>query len=94
MPGLSSVSVIADQCLLAGTLSTIAMLKGKEGPAWCTSLGLQAVVMDEWEHGSVLNGTRYDQRISQGGREPAKRATYCLGEIRDSTDLIASILAH
>jgi len=45
--GLSSVSVVADQCLLAGTLSTIATLTGNQGSAWCASLGLQAVVMDE-----------------------------------------------
>ena len=32
--GLASVSVMADQCLLAGTLSTIAMLKGSEGKEW------------------------------------------------------------
>jgi len=45
--GLSSVSVIAEDCLLAGTLSTIAMLKGKQGAAWLRGLGLPHVWMDE-----------------------------------------------
>ena len=39
--GLSSVSVLADQCLVAGTVSTIAMLKGPaKGPVWLEALGL------------------------------------------------------
>ncbi len=39
--GLASVSVVASHCLVAGTLSTIAMLKGVEaGPAWLDELGL------------------------------------------------------
>ena len=39
--GLASVSVVADQCLVAGTASTVAMLKGPvEGPAWLETLGL------------------------------------------------------
>ncbi len=39
--GLASVSVAASHCLVAGTASTIAMLKGRcEGPAWLDELGL------------------------------------------------------
>ena len=39
--GLSSVSVLAEHCLIAGTASTIAMLKGAtEGPRWLAELGL------------------------------------------------------
>ena len=39
--GLASVSVVAEQCVVAGTASTIAMLKGSaEGPAWLDALGL------------------------------------------------------
>jgi thiamine biosynthesis lipoprotein len=30
-PGLASVTVISDRCLVAGSLSTAAMLKGKKG---------------------------------------------------------------
>jgi thiamine biosynthesis lipoprotein len=38
--GLISVSVVADSCLLAGSLATIAMLKGRDGPAWLGTLGV------------------------------------------------------
>lgn len=39
--GLSSVSVLAEHCLIAGTASTIALLKGAdEGPHWLAELGL------------------------------------------------------
>jgi len=45
--GLSSVSVIAGECLVAGSLSTTAMLKGRDGIAWLNALGVRHVVMDE-----------------------------------------------
>jgi thiamine biosynthesis lipoprotein len=38
--GLSSVSVMAPSCLVAGSLSTMAMLKGRDAPAWLESLGV------------------------------------------------------
>ena len=39
--GLAGVSVVAPLCLIAGTASTIAMLKGeRDGTAWLDSLGL------------------------------------------------------
>jgi FAD:protein FMN transferase len=39
--GLSGISVVAEQCLIAGTMTTVAMLKGAvEGPRWLSSLGL------------------------------------------------------
>lgn len=37
---LSSVTVAAEFCLVAGSASTIAMLKEDSGPEWLTSLGL------------------------------------------------------
>jgi thiamine biosynthesis lipoprotein len=37
---LASVSVVADLCVVAGSASTIAMLKEREGPAWLAELGL------------------------------------------------------
>lgn len=37
---LASVSVIADFCVVAGSASTIAMLKEEKGPAWLESLGV------------------------------------------------------
>ena len=45
--GLCSVSVMSDECLVAGSLATIAMLKGHEGVAWLASLGMRYVFMDE-----------------------------------------------
>ena len=36
--GLASVSVVADQCLAAGSVSSIALLKGKEGVIWLSRL--------------------------------------------------------
>jgi thiamine biosynthesis lipoprotein len=43
--GLSAVSVFADQCLVAGTATTIAMLMEAEGEAWLADLGLPHLVV-------------------------------------------------
>ncbi len=44
--GLTCVSVQAPSCLIAGSASTIAMLRGApEGPAWLDALGLPSVRM-------------------------------------------------
>lgn len=43
---LSSVTVVADQCLLAGTLSTIAMLKEVAGKKWLEESGVQHCWID------------------------------------------------
>jgi thiamine biosynthesis lipoprotein len=53
--GLAAVSVIAPQCLIAGSASTIAMLKESAGKKWLDDLGLPHVWMDEQGHrgGSV-----------------------------------------
>jgi len=45
--GLTAVSVIADRCLVAGTISTIAMLKGREGIRWLSALGIKHLFVDE-----------------------------------------------
>jgi thiamine biosynthesis lipoprotein len=45
--GLSSVTVIAERCLVAGSLSTVAMLKGKDGGAWLETLGVRHIVFDD-----------------------------------------------
>jgi thiamine biosynthesis lipoprotein len=45
--GLAAVSVMADRCIVAGTVSTIAMLKGREGVRWLSSLGLRHYFVDE-----------------------------------------------
>ncbi|MEC4748387.1 FAD:protein FMN transferase [Methylomicrobium sp. Wu6] len=43
---LASVSVIADFCVVAGSASTIAMLKEEEGPSWLESLALPHLWVD------------------------------------------------
>ncbi|WP_083839205.1 FAD:protein FMN transferase [Bradyrhizobium sp. STM 3809] len=48
--GLSSVSVASDHCLAAGSLSTIAMLKGSQGAEWLLSRGISHAAIDH--HGS------------------------------------------
>jgi thiamine biosynthesis lipoprotein len=56
--GLSSVTVLADQCLVAGSLATIAMLKGTTGPDWLSRLGVLHLWMDDTQkHGGILEGT-------------------------------------
>jgi thiamine biosynthesis lipoprotein len=45
--GLASVTVVASHCLVAGTASTVAMLKGpRAGPAWLDRLGLPSLRID------------------------------------------------
>jgi len=47
VPGLASVTVAASHCLIAGTASTITMLKGgRGGPAWLDRLGLPNLRVD------------------------------------------------
>ena len=45
--GLSSVSVVAGQCLVAGALATAAMVLGRSGAAWLAGLGVRHLVVDE-----------------------------------------------
>lgn len=45
--GLRSVTALADGCLVAGTVCTIAMLKGAAGPAWLQSLNVAHLWMDD-----------------------------------------------
>jgi FAD:protein FMN transferase len=48
---LASVSVVGDLCVVAGSASTIAMLKEDGGPAWLAGLGLPHFWVDV--HGSI-----------------------------------------
>ncbi len=57
--GLSSVSVIAAECLPAGSLATIALLKGRDGIPWLRSLGVQFIYMDD--NGQVAGNARFDR---------------------------------
>jgi thiamine biosynthesis lipoprotein len=52
--GLSSVTVITDRCLVAGSLATQAMLKGGKGAAWLESLGVRHIAIDDrgWRSGT------------------------------------------
>lgn len=45
--GLSSVTVISERCLVAGSLATSAMLKGRDGGAWLESLGVRHIAIDD-----------------------------------------------
>lgn len=44
--GLAGVSVMADTCLLAGSVATIAMLKGSAGTTWLAELGVRCLWAD------------------------------------------------
>ncbi len=43
---MAAVTVVADLCVLAGSASTIGMLKQHQGPQWLTSLGLDHLWVD------------------------------------------------
>ncbi len=45
--GLSSITVIAEQCVIAGSVSTISMLKQKQAKRWIKELGVAYIWMDE-----------------------------------------------
>ncbi|SJM92579.1 FAD:protein FMN transferase [Crenothrix polyspora] len=53
---LASVSVVGDFCVVAGSASTIAMLKEEQGPAWLKSLGLPYLWVDV--HGNTGGSLR------------------------------------
>lgn len=44
---LCAVTTVANQCLVSGSGSTIAMLKGVTGPKWLEQSGIQGIWMDE-----------------------------------------------
>ena len=45
--GLAGVSVFADECIVAGSATTIAMLMEERGPSWLDEVGLPHVWMDK-----------------------------------------------
>ncbi len=45
--GLISVTVVADNCLMAGTVSTVAMLKGKDGLRWLEEMAVPYLAIDQ-----------------------------------------------
>jgi len=60
---LASVTVNADFCVIAGSASTIAMLKEADGPAWLDSLGLPHLWVDVDGH---VGGTRFTRSSVNG----------------------------
>ena len=57
---LAAVSVVGDFCVVAGSASTIAMLKEDNGPSWLESLGLPHLWVDvQGEVGGTLSGDEY-----------------------------------
>ncbi len=48
--GLAAVSVMADRCLVAGSIATIAMLRGREGIDYLRDLGVRHVWIDDQGH--------------------------------------------
>jgi thiamine biosynthesis lipoprotein len=52
--GLAAVSVVAEDCVVAGSATTIAMLMEERGPVWLAEFGLPHVWMD---HSLKVGGT-------------------------------------
>lgn len=70
--GLSSVTVISDRCLVAGSLSTIAMLKGLEGIDWLHQLGVEhiAITADGQCYGTErIEPGAFSSEMDTGSRE-------------------------
>lgn len=62
---LASVSVVAELCVMAGSASTIAMLREQEGPRWLEGLGLPHFwVGVDGARGGPLAGSSGDQLAS------------------------------
>ncbi len=54
--GLAAVTVAAESCLVAGSVASMAMLKGREGSAWLDRIGLDHLWMDErGRQGGILS---------------------------------------
>lgn len=55
-PVWRSVSVAADSCLAANTVSTAAIVRGRRAPAWISALGVPARLVDADGHEQTLGG--------------------------------------
>lgn len=65
---LAAVSVIGELCVVAGSASTIAMLKEEEGPAWLESMGLPHFWVDvRGETGGSLIDRDVSNAAADGG---------------------------
>ncbi len=61
--GLVSITVIAEQCVIAGSLTTISMLKEKQGKRWIKELGVSYIWMDQQGKigGTLANDKQHGQ---------------------------------
>ncbi|MEO0575541.1 MAG: FAD:protein FMN transferase [Pseudomonadota bacterium] len=66
-PQFASVSIMADSCLVAGSFSTLAMLKGDDAAAWVESTGLPHLLVDQSLH---LSGTVHPGSDTSATHEP------------------------
>jgi len=88
--GLAAVSVAAELCLVAGTASTVAMLKGARGGAWLDRLGLPNVRMDaRGRVGGSLAPAPPQRASAQGSR--AGTATSSASKPRSPSRLAAAV---
>jgi thiamine biosynthesis lipoprotein len=55
-PVWRSVSVAADSCLAANTVSTAAIIRGRRAPAWISSLGVPARLVDDEGRETTIGG--------------------------------------
>ena len=71
--GLASVTVVADACLVAGTLTTSAMLRGESGGAWLDALDVASVWVDTAGRvgGRLARGLRATAMPAMRGAERA-----------------------
>jgi thiamine biosynthesis lipoprotein len=73
--GLQSVTVVADQCIVAGSASTIAMLKSVDGIAWLQECGLPSIWIDaDGELGQACLSTTVPPRVSTSFSSSASSA--------------------
>ena len=55
-PVWRSVSVAADSCLAANSVSTAAIVRGRRAPAWISALGVPARLVDADGHERTIGG--------------------------------------
>jgi thiamine biosynthesis lipoprotein len=72
--GLAAVTTAAPACLVAGTLTTSAMLRGERGGAWLDALGADALwVREDGRMGGSLAPRAHDQLVRTPARAMAAR---------------------
>ena len=71
--GLAGVSVVAPECVVAGSATTIAMLMEERGPAWLEEVGLPHVWMDQEQHvgGTYVASSQTTSKRTMGPSLPS-----------------------